>query len=102
MSRTANSLYERTLISVSDWRARAARVTPNGSQTRSKVGLFDAPVAVVRAKGSQVWDLYGRQYTDWISALCAVTLGYGYPDVDEAVHRQIRDAGVSFPLSTVL
>lgn len=87
---------------MANWLSRARAVTPNASQTRSKVGLFPDPVAVVRAKGSHVWDLEGREYVDWISGLCAITLGYGHPEVDEAVTRQIRDYGVTFPLSTKL
>src|SRR5580765_5497343 len=78
------------------------RWTVNGTQTRSKADLFQSPVAAVRAKGSQVWDAHDNQYTDWISGLCAVTLGYGNEEVDEAVIKQIRDGGVTFPLPTKL
>jgi len=76
------------------------RFTPGGTQTRSKSGLFPAPVAIRSARGSRVIDDEGREYVDWISGLCAITLGYRHAEVDEAVTRQIRDHGVTFPLAT--
>ncbi len=78
------------------------RWTVGGSQTRSKHGLFPNPITVARARNSHVWDEEGREFIDWISGLCAITLGYGHPEVDESVVRQIRDSGVTFPLPTRL
>ncbi len=68
---------------------RAEHVIPLGSQTFSKsrtqfpVGV--SPHFITRAEGSRVWDLDGNEYIDFINSLAAVTLGYGDPDVTEAV-----------------
>ena len=75
--------------------------TPNGSQTRSKAGLFTHPRVVNRVLMGKAYDVTGLAYVDWISGLAAVGLGAGYPEVDEAVVKQIRDYGVTFPLPTL-
>src|SRR3954469_15841103 len=72
---------------------RATRVIPLGSQTFSKsitqypIGV--SPLALVRGKGSRVWDLDGNEYLDFVNALLAISLGYGDPDVDKAVQEQL-------------
>ena len=43
-------------------------------------------------------DVDGNEYVDFINALCAVTLGYCDPDVDEAVAAQ-QKKGVIYSLS---
>lgn len=43
------------------------------------------PQRMVRARGCLVHATDGRDYLDFISALGAVALGYGHPDVDRAV-----------------
>ena len=84
-----------------DWRDHAKHVTPMGAQTRSKKDLFPDPVAIIRAKHSQVWDDQGRRYTDWISGLCAVGLGHQHPMVDYEVRAQVG-TGVCLPLPSRL
>lgn len=84
---------------------RALRTIPLGAQTFSK-SLTQYPRGVspyfaARARGARLWDVDGNAYVDFINALCAVTLGYGDPDVDAAVTRQLRD-GVIFTLSHAL
>ncbi|RYZ87552.1 MAG: aminotransferase class III-fold pyridoxal phosphate-dependent enzyme, partial [Proteobacteria bacterium] len=80
---------------------RALKTIPLGSQTFSKSktqyphGV--SPYFAQRAKGSQIWDIDGNQYTDYINSLCAVSLGYSDPDVNSAVIRQL-DEGVIFSL----
>lgn len=80
---------------------RALRTIPLGTQTFSKSktqyphGV--SPYFVTRGRGSHVWDVDGNEYTDFIMSLCAVTLGYGDPDVDAAVRAQLDD-GVIFSL----
>jgi glutamate-1-semialdehyde 2,1-aminomutase len=80
---------------------RAERSIPLGSQTFSKSrtqfphGV--SPYFVTHAKGSRVWDLDGNEYIDFMSSLCAVTLGYQDPDVTRAVREQL-DEGVIFSL----
>ena len=81
--------------------ARALMTIPLGTQTFSKSrtqfphGV--SPYFVQRAKASQVWDVDGNQYVDYINSLAAVTLGYGDPDVTRAVQAQLEE-GVIFSL----
>jgi glutamate-1-semialdehyde 2,1-aminomutase len=80
---------------------RALRTIPLGTQTFSKSrtqyphGV--SPYFVTRGRGSHIWDVDGKEYTDFIMSLCAVTLGYGDPDVDAAVRAQLDD-GIIFSL----
>jgi glutamate-1-semialdehyde 2,1-aminomutase len=81
--------------------ARALRTIPLGTQTFSKSrtqfphGV--SPYFVQRAKGSQVWDVDGNQYVDFVNSLAAITLGYNDPDVTAAVQAQLEE-GVIFSL----
>ena len=85
--------------------ARAERTIPLGTQTFSKsktqfpYGV--SPFYATRALGSRLWDADGNEYIDFISSLCAVTLGYNDPDVTAAVRAQL-DNGVIFSLPTEL
>lgn len=80
---------------------RAEKVIPLGSQTFSKsrtqfpIGV--SPLFLDRGEGCKVWDVDGNEYIDFISSLCAVTLGYQDPDVTAAVHKQV-DHGVILSL----
>jgi len=84
-----------------DFLARAERVIPLGSQTFSKsrtqypAGV--SPHFIARARGSRAWDLDDNEYIDFVSSLCAITLGYQDPDVNDAVRAQL-DNGVIFSL----
>jgi glutamate-1-semialdehyde 2,1-aminomutase len=85
--------------------ARAEQTIPLGTQTFSKsktqfpYGV--SPFYATRAQGSRLWDADGNEYIDFISSLCAVTLGYNDPDVTAAVRAQL-DNGVIFSLPTEL
>ncbi len=85
--------------------ARAERTIPLGTQTFSKsktqfpYGV--SPFYATRAQGSRLWDADGNEYIDFISSLCAVTLGYNDPDVTAAVRAQLEN-GVIFSLPTEL
>jgi len=80
---------------------RALKVIPMGTQTFSKsriqYPLGVSPYFAARAQGSKIWDVDGNEYVDFISALCAVTLGYDDPDVAQAVKAQLEN-GVIFSL----
>ncbi|MDO9487803.1 MAG: aminotransferase class III-fold pyridoxal phosphate-dependent enzyme [Sphingomonadaceae bacterium] len=84
-----------------EYLARAERTIPLGSQTFSKSrtqfphGV--SPYAIVRGRGSHVWDVDGNEYVDFISGLCSINLGYCDPDVDAAVRAQLDD-GIIFSL----
>lgn len=85
--------------------ARARKVIPLGAQTFSKsITQYPhgvSPYFAARAKGARVWDVDGNEYTDYINALAAITLGHADPDVNEAVARQLSD-GTVFTLSHTL
>ncbi len=76
---------------------RAKRVIPGGNMLLSKraeMFLPDQwPSYFSKAKGCRVWDLDGREYIDMsIMGVGTNILGYGDPEVDDAVRRTI-DAG---------
>jgi glutamate-1-semialdehyde 2,1-aminomutase len=76
---------------------RAKRVIPGGSMLlskRSEMFLPDLwPSYFSKAKGCTVWDLDGNAYTDMsIMGIGTNILGYGHPEVDDAV-RAVIDAG---------
>jgi glutamate-1-semialdehyde 2,1-aminomutase len=76
---------------------RAKRVIPGGNMLLSKrAEMFlpeQWPAYFSKAKGCQVWDLDGKEYTDMsIMGIGTNTLGYGQPEVDDAVRATI-DAG---------
>ena len=81
------------------WR-RGKAVIPGGNMLLSKraeMFLPDQwPAYFSKAKGCQVWDLDGHQYTDM--ALMGVgtnVLGYGHPEVDEAVAQTVAAGNMS-------
>ena len=76
---------------------RAKRVIPGGGMLLSKraeMFLPDRwPAYFSRAKGCRVWDLDGRELIDMSTmGIGTNTLGYGHPEVDDAVRKTI-DAG---------
>jgi len=81
--------------------ARAEKTIPLGSQTfsksRTQYPFGASPYFITKGKGAKVWDVDGNEYVDFISSLCAVTLGYNDPDVTRAVRDQLED-GVIFSL----
>ncbi len=79
---------------------RAKRVIPGGNMLLSKraeMFLPDQwPSYFSKAKGCRVWDLDGREYTDMsIMGIGTNTLGYGHPEVDDAVRRTIDSGNMS-------
>jgi glutamate-1-semialdehyde 2,1-aminomutase len=83
----------------------AESVIPLGSQTFSKsrtqypVGV--SPFFASKGSGSYIWDVDGNKYVDLVASLAAVTLGYGDPEINRAVKKQLRK-GVSLSLSNKL
>lgn len=76
---------------------RAKQIIPGGNMLLSKraeMFLPDQwPAYFSKAKGCKVWDLDGHEYTDMsIMGIGTNTLGYGHPEVDDAV-RRVVDAG---------
>lgn len=76
---------------------RAKAVIPGGNMLLSKrAEMFlpeQWPAYFSKAKGCQVWDMDGKQYTDMsIMGIGTNILGYGHPEVDAAVRHTV-DAG---------
>jgi len=80
---------------------RAQKSIPLWSQTfsksRTQYPFGVSPFFLTRGSGSQVWDVDGNQYTDFVSSLASITLGYKDPDVDAAVREQL-DSGLILSL----
>ena len=79
---------------------RAKKVIPGGNMLlskRSEMFLPDQwPAYFSKAKGCEVWDLDGRKYTDMsIMGIGTNVLGYGHPEIDEAVVSAVRNGNMS-------
>jgi glutamate-1-semialdehyde 2,1-aminomutase len=79
---------------------KAKKIIPGGSMLLSKrpeMFLPDNwPSYYNKAKGCQVWDLDGTQYTDMsIMGIGTNTLGYGHDEVDAAVIQTVKDGNMS-------
>jgi glutamate-1-semialdehyde 2,1-aminomutase len=79
---------------------RAKRVIPGGNMLLSKrpeMFLPDKwPSYFSKSKGCKVWDLDGKEYTDMsIMGIGTNTLGYGHPEVDEAVIKAVKDGNMA-------
>ena len=46
------------------------------------------PIALVRGKGTKVWDSAGKQYTDVVSGIAVDNLGHCHPAVVSAIRKQ--------------
>ncbi len=74
---------------------RAQGLIPAGTQTLSKgptqfvQGV--TPKYIQRGQGSHVWDVDGNEYIDYPMGLGPIILGHAYPEVNEAVIRQLAD-----------
>ncbi len=79
---------------------RAKGVIPGGNMLLSKrAEMFlpeQWPAYFSKAKGCYVWDMDGKQYTDMcIMGIGTNTLGYGHPEVDEAVMQTVASGNMS-------
>lgn len=79
---------------------RAKRVIPGGNMLLSKrAEMFlpeQWPAYFSKAKGCRVWDLDGREYIDMsIMGIGTNILGYGHPEVDDAVRQTIEAGNMS-------
>jgi len=79
---------------------RAKRVIPGGNMLLSKrPEMFlpeQWPAYFSKASGCRVWDLDGREYIDMsIMGIGTNSLGYGRPEVDEAVRQVIANGNMS-------
>jgi len=79
---------------------RAKQVIPGGSMLLSKraeMFLPDQwPAYFSKAKGCKVWDLDGNEFIDMsIMGIGTNILGYGHPEVDEAVQKTVTAGNMS-------
>ncbi len=79
---------------------RAKNVIPGGNMLLSKRAEMFLPnywpAYFSKAKGCRVWDLDGHEYIDMsIMGIGTNTLGYGHPEVDEAVRNTIEAGNMS-------
>jgi glutamate-1-semialdehyde 2,1-aminomutase len=79
---------------------RAKRVIPGGNMLLSKrAEMFlpeQWPAYFSKAKGCKVWDLDNNEYTDmFIMGIGTNILGYGHPEVDDAVRETIAAGNMS-------
>lgn len=79
---------------------RAKTVIPGGNMLLSKrAEMFlpeQWPAYFSKAKGCHVWDLDGRELIDMsLMGIGTNTLGYGHPEVDEAVRQTVTDGNMS-------
>jgi glutamate-1-semialdehyde 2,1-aminomutase len=79
------------------WNERLNRTIPWGSSTCSKAPQFlpDEPAVIVKGQGCRVWDADGNVYIDYRNGLGPITLGYQFPEVDEAIRTQLGN-GIIF------
>jgi glutamate-1-semialdehyde 2,1-aminomutase len=79
---------------------RAKNVIPGGNMLLSKRAEMFLPnywpAYFSKAKDCRVWDLDGREYIDMsIMGIGTNTLGYGHPEVDEAVRKTVEAGNMS-------
>ena len=79
---------------------RAKRVIPGGNMLLSKrPEMFlpeKWPAYFSKSKGCKVWDLDGNEYIDMsIMGIGTNILGYGHPEVDEAVIKTVKDGNMA-------
>jgi len=79
---------------------RAKKIIPGGSMLLSKrPEMFlpeNWPAYFSKAKGCKVWDLDGKEYIDMsIMGIGTNILGYGHPEVDEAVIKTVKNGNMS-------
>ena len=81
--------------------ARAQGLIPAGTQTLAKGpgqhvrGV--SPMYLRKGRGARVEDVDGNEYLDMTMGVGPLVLGYGHPEVDEAIRRQLED-GITFSL----
>ena len=79
---------------------RAKKIIPGGTMLLSKRPEMFLPEKwpsyFSKAKGCKVWDLDGKEYIDMsIMGIGTNILGYGHPEVDEAVLKSVMDGNMS-------
>nr|WP_294937018.1 glutamate-1-semialdehyde 2,1-aminomutase [uncultured Flavobacterium sp.] len=87
-----------------EYRKAIHNLIPGGSHTYSKGDdqfPILSPAAIVRGKGSHVWDVDGNEYLDCSMGLTSVSLGHAYEPVLDAVRKELEN-GVNFQRPSAL
>lgn len=81
----------------SHWNKRLKAIMPWGSSTGSKSPNYlpEEPSVIVKGKGCRVWDADGREFIDYRNGLGPISLGYQFPEVNEAIKEQLNQ-GIVF------
>ena len=83
--------------------SRAKTVMPGGvnSPVRAFNSVGGEPIFIKSAKGSQITDVDGNQYVDYVASWGPLIFGHAHPQIVEAVTRQ-SEIGTSYGASTEL
>ncbi|MEQ8363071.1 MAG: glutamate-1-semialdehyde 2,1-aminomutase [Cyclobacteriaceae bacterium] len=87
-----------------NYRSRIHDLIPGGAHTYSKGDdqfPEQSPAAIVRGKGSHVWDVDGNEYLDCSMGLTSVSLGHAYDPIVKRVQAELEN-GVNFQRPSVL
>lgn len=86
------------------YRARIHDLIPGGAHTYSKGDdqfPVQSPAAIVRGKGSHVWDADGNEYVECLLGLASVSLGHAYEPVLARVREEL-EKGNNFSRPSVI
>ena len=81
-----------------EYRAKIHALIPGGCHTYSKGDdqfPILSPAAIVKGKGSHIWDVDGNEFLDCSMGLTSVSLGHAYEPVINAVKAELEN-GVNF------
>ena len=81
----------------------ARKLIPGGvnSPVRAFRSVGRTPLFIARASGSQLWDVDGHSYIDYVGSWGPMILGHAHPRVIEAIRKAALD-GTSYGAPTAL
>jgi glutamate-1-semialdehyde 2,1-aminomutase len=84
-----------------EWYERAQKYLIEGvnSPSRGSTVYSPGPIVLERGQGSQVWDIDGNQYTDFMMSFGALIQGHAHPAIVEAVYQAMAE-GSHFAAAT--
>jgi glutamate-1-semialdehyde 2,1-aminomutase len=84
-----------------EWYERAQKYLIEGvnSPSRGSAVYGPGPIVLERGQGSQVWDIDGNQYTDFMMSFGALIHGHAHPAIVEAVYQAMAE-GSHFAAAT--
>ncbi|MBI2081970.1 MAG: glutamate-1-semialdehyde 2,1-aminomutase [Deltaproteobacteria bacterium] len=79
----------------------ALKLMPGGvnSPVRAFKSVGGTPLFIQRAKGAKIWDVDRNEYIDYVGSWGPMILGHSYPDVVDAVKKQLKK-GTSYGAPT--